>query len=96
MEDILVLVPMIGGMLIAVVAVIFDAKQKNAVIAEQQSVTKILSNDNMSLEDIVKSVLKMQLDHQKKDKRMERIIGFLMGIASSLIVSVVLYLIGMS
>lgn len=87
---------MIGGMLIALVSVVMEAKQKQAAKTEQQSITRILSDTDMPLEDIVKSVLKIQIEQQKKDKWIERMIGFLIGIASSLFVSVALYLIGMS
>lgn len=96
MDNLFVMIPMIGGLIIGLVSVIIDAKQRTSEKSEQQTITRILSNNEMPLEEIVRSVLRMQVEQQKKDKWIERIIGFLIGIASSLFVSVALYLIGMS
>jgi len=95
MENLLVFLPIIGGISIALVSVIMDGKQKRSEQTEQQTITKILSNNDMPLEEIVKSVLTIQIEQQKKDKWIERMIGFLIGIASSLVVSGSLYLMGM-
>ncbi len=94
--EILAFAPMIGGVLVAIIAVIMDAKQKQAKKIEQTTITNIISTENMPLEEMVKSILKIQLQHQKKNQWMERIIGFLMGIAGSLIVAIILYYLGFS
>ncbi len=96
MEEFFVLAPMIGGILIAVLAIIMDSKQKKKQALEQQSVTRIISTDDMPLEEMVRAILQIQVKQQERDKWVERIIGFMMGLASSLIVSVGLYYLGLS
>lgn len=94
MEELLAFLPMIGGISIAIIAVIMENKQKRSTELQQQQMTHIISSDQMSLEEVVRSVLQMQLKHHEKDKWMERVIGFFMGLASSLIVSFVFYYLG--
>lgn len=57
----------------------------------KRRIEQIISSTETSLDEVVRTVLAMQVEHQKKDKWVERIIGFLMGLASSLVASFLIY-----
>jgi len=81
------------GMALGAWAIYMDYKKKAAQQVQNQQINQIITADNLPLDEVVRTVLKMQLESQKSGKRMERVIGFLLGIASSTIVSIVfLYL----
>jgi len=90
-EYIFVYLPVIGGVAIGIISVIMDAKQKQSNKKEEVEIKQIISSTESSLDEVVRMVLAMQMQHQKKDKWVERIIGFLMGLASSLVASFVIY-----
>ncbi len=91
MDDLFVLIPMIGGMAIAFVSVVMDYQQKKQKTFQENRMNQIMTSDDMPLEEIVRSILSIQIAHQQKDKWIERIIGFLMGLASSLAGSLIFY-----
>jgi len=57
----------------------------------KRRIEQIISSPETTLDEVVRTVLAMQVEHQKKDKWVERIIGFLMGLASSLVASFLIY-----
>lgn len=90
MKEFLTYIPMIGGFLIVIIAIIMDKRQKHAKAMQDKRLDMIMS-DNLPLEQVVRSVLEIQLQNHEKDKWTERLIGFLMGLASSIAASLFLY-----
>lgn len=81
------------GMGIAILSLVMDHRLKEKKAVESSKINEIISAEDIPLDQLVKQVLQMQVEQQKKDKWTERIIGFLMGLASSLIGSLIFYLI---
>lgn len=94
MEEVFAFLPIIGGISIAIIATVLDHKQKKSKAVQDSRMAQIISSDQMPLEEVVRSVLAIQMQHQEKDKWVERVIGFLMGLVSSLIVSLIFYYMG--
>ncbi len=89
MEELWIFIFPIFGMAMGAMAIYLDYKQKTAKRLESNQINQIITTDKLPLEEVIRTVLKMQLANQKNDKMMERIIGFFLGIASSTIVSLV-------